>query len=118
MPRESPDRDPAILLDLYIAATRVRQFVAGVDNAAFQRDLKTQSAVLHQLLVIGEATKRLSRDFRASHPGIPWTQMSGMRDHLIHGCDDVDLSEVWSTATIDIPKLIAEIEPLVPLPPA
>ncbi len=46
MPRESPDRDPAILLDLHIAATRVRQFVAGVDNAAFQRDLKTQSAVL------------------------------------------------------------------------
>jgi uncharacterized protein with HEPN domain len=74
--------------------------------------------VLHQLLVIGEATKRLSRDFRASHPGIPWTQMSGMRDHLIHGYDDVDLSEVWSTATVDVPKLLAEIEPLVPRPPA
>jgi hypothetical protein len=41
MPRESQDRDPAILLDIYIAATRVRQFVAGVDSAAFQKDLKT-----------------------------------------------------------------------------
>ncbi len=44
--------------------------------------------------------------------------MSGMLDHLIHGYDDVDLSEVWSTATVDVSKLIAEIEPLVPLPPA
>ncbi|MFN0242300.1 MAG: DUF86 domain-containing protein [Planctomycetota bacterium] len=118
MPRESPDRDPAILLDIFVAATRVRQFVAGVDALAFQDDLKTQSAVLHQLLVIGEATKRLSHEFRALHPSIPWTQMSGMRDHLIHGYDDVDLSEVWSTATVDIPKLLAAIEPLVPRPPA
>lgn len=118
MPRESPDRDPAILLDIFIAATRVRQFVGHMDSSAFQADLKTQSAVLHQLLVIGEATKRLSRDFRALHPGIPWMQMSGMRDQLIHGYDDVDLSEVWSTATVDIPKLLADIEPLVPRPPA
>jgi uncharacterized protein with HEPN domain len=55
---------------------------------------KTQSAVLHQLLVIGEAVKRLSQDFRRDHPEIPFALIAGMRDKLIHEYDDVDLEEV------------------------
>ena len=55
-----PDRDPAALLDIAVAGVRVRAFIAGLDLESFRRDLKTQSAVVFQLLVIGEATKRLS----------------------------------------------------------
>ena len=107
-------RDAATLLDIARAARLIANFRQGMDKAAFLDDLKTQSAILHQLLVIGEAVKRLSLEFRAEHPAIPWAPMAGMRDALIHGYDDVDLDEVWKTAGADIPALLAALEPLLP----
>ncbi len=65
-----------------------------------------QSAVLYQLIVIGEAVKKLSSDLRRQHPEISWTLMAGMRDHLIHGYDVVDWDEVRNTATRDMPDLL------------
>lgn len=73
-----------------------------------------QSAVARQLEIIGEATKRLSEEFRGAHPEVPWRHMAGMRDVLIHAYDHVDMDEVWVAATESLPKLIAEIAPLVP----
>jgi len=96
------------------AAQLILAFIEGMNKAAFDADLKTQSAVLHQLMVIGEAVKRLSPEFRESHSDIPWSAIAGMRDHLIHGYDIVDLEEVWKTATVDLPSLLAALEPLVP----
>ena len=107
-------RDLTILLDIVQAAQLILAFKEGMSKAAFDADLKTQSAVLHQLMVIGEAVKRLSLEFRASHSGIPWSDIAGMRDHLIHGYDIVDLEEVWNTATVDVPDLLTALEPLVP----
>jgi uncharacterized protein with HEPN domain len=107
-------RDEAILLDIAHAARLVLEFKEGMDHATFLQDLKTQSAVLHQLMVIGEAVKRLSLDFRAKHPEIPWPLIAGMRDNLIHGYDIVDLDEVWRTAKTDVPELLRLIEPLLP----
>jgi uncharacterized protein with HEPN domain len=65
-------------------------------------------------MVIGEAVKRLSLEFRARHSGIPWSDIAGMRDHLIHGYDIVDLEEVWKTVTVDVPDLLTALEPLAP----
>ena len=110
-------RDEATLLDMAKAARLVAAFTQGMNRRAFLDDLKTQSAVLHQLLIIGEAVKRLSREFRAHHTAIPWSLIAGMRDHLIHAYDTVDLDEVWKTATRDVPDLLAEIEPLLPQKP-
>ena len=92
----------------------VLEFKQGMDKAAFLKGIKTQSAVLHQLMVIGEAVKRLSQDFRTRHPEIPWTLVAGMRDKLIHGYDIVDLDEVWKTADADVPDLLSLLEPLLP----
>jgi uncharacterized protein with HEPN domain len=69
---------------------------------------------LHQLLIIGEAVKRLSTEFRQSHPHIRWTPMAGMRDVLIHAYDTVDLDEVWRTVTVEVPTLIDNLTPLLP----
>jgi uncharacterized protein with HEPN domain len=67
-----------------------------------------QDALLRCLEVMGEATKRLSADFRASYPQIPWRAMAGLRDVLIHAYDRVDLQEVWQ-AYLQLPRLRQKI---------
>jgi len=83
-------RDDATLLDIVNAARLIQSFIQAMTQEAFLSDLKTQSAVLHQITVIGEAVKRLSQAFRERHPILPWSLMAGMRDHLIHGYDVID----------------------------
>ena len=82
--------DEIIVLDIIRAARLVLDFKQGLDKTDFLDDIKTQSAVLHQLMVMGEAVKRLSMNYRDSHPHIPWKAIAGMRDVLIHGYDIVD----------------------------
>ena len=108
------ERDKAVLLDVARAARRVIEFRQGMDKDTFLDDIKTQSAVLHQLMVMGEAVKRLSVDFQNRHPDIPWSLIAKMRDKLIHGYDIVDLAQVWQTAAEDVPALLSQIEPLLP----
>ena len=111
-------RDDAVALDMLNAARRAVDFAADCTEAELGTDLKTQSAILHQLLVLGEAAKRLSDDFREAHPGTPWKAIAGMRDRIIHGYDDVDLREVWRTVDRDLPSLIVTLERLIPPEPA
>jgi len=107
-------RDDAHVLDILKAARLAIEFKGSAGKAAFLSDAKTQSAVLHQLLVIGEAVKRLSPEFRAAHPEVPWRLIAGTRDKLIHFYEGVDLEEVWKMVTSDLPELIRLIEPLAP----
>ena len=110
-------RDEAYVLDILKAARLAIEFKGTADRAAFLADAKTQSAVLHQLLVIGEAVKRLSPEFRAAHPGVPWKLIAGTRDKLIHFYEGVDLEQVWGMVTSDLPELIGWIKPLAPPAP-
>ena len=107
-------QDSATLLDIARAARLVKEFIQGIDRAAFIDDLKTRSAVLHQLLVLGEAVKRLPMEFRDSHSEIPWSLIAGMRDKLIHEYDVVDVDEVWRTAEGDVSELLRFVEALLP----
>ena len=107
-------RDEGVLLDIARAARLILEFKAGMEKNAFLGDLKTQSSVLHQLMVMGEAVKRLSEGFCSQHPEIPWSLVAGMRDKLIHGYDIVDLDEVWRTATFDVPDLLLWLDPRLP----
>lgn len=90
-----PPRDAEHLQDVLMAAGLIEQFVEGVSRNDFEHDAMRESAVIRQLEVIGEAVKRVSADFRAAHPEIPWREMAGMRDILIHAYDHVNLDEVW-----------------------
>lgn len=103
--------DDEILQDIVEACKLLSTFVAGYDRDQFSVDLKTRSAVLHQLAIIGEAIKRLSRETRDLYPSVPWRDFAGMRDVLIHGYDIVNLDLVWETVTVDVPNLLAVIEP-------
>ncbi len=87
-------RDDVVLQDIINAARLVGDFIHGFEKESFINDWKTRSAVLYQITVIGEAVKRLSKDFRAKHTEIPWALITGMRDNLIHGYDLVDWDEV------------------------
>lgn len=73
-----------------------------------------QDAVMRQLEILGEATKRLSDSFRAEHEEIPWRGIAGMRDILIHAYDHVDVVEVWRVAVEDIPRLLDSLGELAP----
>jgi uncharacterized protein with HEPN domain len=107
-------RELVYLLDILQSAELIRTFVSDMDQTAFEIDLKTQDAVIRRIEVIGEAVRRLSLEFRASYPNIPWQQIAGMRSKLIHEYDRVDLVAVWEVAQHDIPTLIAQIQPLIP----
>jgi len=106
--------DEASLNDVETAARRITEFVKGCSLERFRDDDKTWSAVLYQIGVIGEAVKRLSEPFRAGHPSIPWNQIAGMRNRLIHGYDAIDLDLVWRTATVSVPELRIAIATVLP----
>lgn len=105
-------RDESYLLDILRACQLIQSFVEDMDRSEFDDDLKTQSAVIRQFEILGEATKRLSDELRASTPDIPWRQMAGMRDVLIHAYDHINLDQVWYATLTSIPDLISKIESL------
>jgi uncharacterized protein with HEPN domain len=107
-------RDEAYLLDILIAARRAVRFLKGMTWEAFEQSELHQNAVMRPLEIIGEAARRVSQDTRDAHPDIPWDQMIGMRNRLIHEYFRVNLTTVWETVQDDLPPLIALIEPLVP----
>jgi len=108
------DRDPATVLDMIVAGRRIQEFIAGQGFDDFSVDLKTQSAVILQILILGEGAKRLSKEFQEHHSEIPWKDISRMRDRLIHPYEGTDPKEVWKAASRDVPDLLARLEPLTP----
>ena len=114
MTKPTNPRDQASLLDIAQAAQLTLEFVSGMTQADFAADAKTQSAVLYQIAIVGEAVKRLSPEFRQQHPEIDWRAMAGMRDKLVHDYGNVDLQRVWLTLQTSIPGLLQAITPLLP----
>lgn len=112
--REDPRRDPALLLDMMLAAEDALRFVAGMEEAAFHDSDLHQSAVIRKLEIIGEAAARVSAGLRDAHPGIPWRAVIGMRNRLIHGYDEVRVDQVWAVLQHHLPPLIDGLRPLIP----
>ncbi len=81
-----------------------------MDFDAFESDDKTSSAVIRKLEIIGEAVKKIPDDVRQKCPSIPWKEMAGMRDKLIHFYFGVDNRLVWRAITERVPLIRREIE--------
>ena len=98
------------LQDMLEAARRICLYTKNTAFEQFEKDFKTQDAVLRNLEVLGEATKNISEDFRYEHPNLPWSEMARTRDVLIHHYFGVNLDIVWGIAALELPKIIAELE--------
>ena len=107
------ERDRISLRDIADACNDILEFVQGMTRDEFLEDLKTQAAVLHRMLIIGEAVKRLSDECRQSSPTVPWKQIARTRDMLIHHYEEVDLHEVWNITERNILELQREAEQLL-----
>ena len=112
------EKNLAVVVDIVTAARQILRFVEGMDLDEFRRDPKTSSAVILQLLIIGEASKRLPGEFHEEHREIPWSDIMRMRDLLIHHYRRTDLRQVWSTVQTDLSPLLEALEPLVEPPHA
>ena len=106
-PRES--RDAETVADLIEACGQIIAFTGSAEEAAFYRNAGTKFATLYQILVLGEGVKRLSPDIRERYSDVPWQDIAGMRDRLIHTYDDIDLREVWRTSRNDVPALLEQL---------
>ncbi|HUR68762.1 MAG TPA: HepT-like ribonuclease domain-containing protein [Candidatus Thermoplasmatota archaeon] len=97
-----------------VACRHILEFRADASFEAFSADLQLRSAIIHQLMIVGEAAKRVSSEYSRKHPQIPWRAIAGMRDRLIHAYDAVDLDEVWLAVERDVPRMLQDLEPLLP----
>jgi uncharacterized protein with HEPN domain len=84
-----------------------------LNKGDFVSDTKTADAVVRNLEVIGEAASRLPAGFRDLHPNIPWRQIVGLRNRIVHAYFDVDLEIVWTISREELPKLTAAIRSLL-----
>ena len=91
-------------------ACEARDLSQGRSRTDLAADRTLQLALTRLVEVIGEAANRVSESTRERHPQIPWLEIIGMRNRLIHGYDVVDLNLLWDTIEIDLPKLIQQIK--------
>jgi uncharacterized protein with HEPN domain len=105
-------RDPESLIDIVTAIRRILRYTDGVSRADLEANDEKLSAILYQISIIGEATKRLSPTFRDAHPEIPWREIAGMRNVIVHEYDQLDLDVIWDVVQ-NKSELLRLITPLI-----
>ena len=101
------------LKDILAAIESIEGFIAGMDLDDFEVDDKTNSAVMRKLEIIGEAVKQIPDEIRRDYSQIPWKEMAGMRDRLIHFYFGVDYHLVWKAITERLPHIKQDIEKIL-----
>lgn len=99
--------------DIQDALEKIESFTAGLDFESFAKDDKTTFAVIRALEIIGEAARKIPKAVRNRYPDVPWQDMTGMRDKLIHDYFGVDLRVVWKTLQVDLPPLLAVLDQII-----
>ena len=120
MPRDrsDPSRDPAYLLDMLTAARAVQGFIRGKVATDVGNDLLLRSGIERQIEIIGEAASGVSEPTRDKHPEIAWRAIIAQRHRLAHDCGTIRLDLPWEVASVHVPRLIEQLEPVVSRLPA
>jgi len=106
-----PKRNPKLLLeDILAAISKINRYVDGLDQTAFLDDDKTVDAVVRNLEIIGEASRQLPNDFKANYTDVPWHEIAGLRNRIVHDYMGVDLEIVWYIIGQELDTLKGRIE--------
>ena len=106
-------RDKASLIDIYEAGASIVQSTQDLALDELRLDSTKLKAVLYDLIVIGEATKRLSSKFRDEHSEIPWRKMAGLRDVIVHQYDGIDFDLLWEAIKTVLPEVLEKLLPFI-----
>jgi uncharacterized protein with HEPN domain len=107
------NREQQFLLDMLLSAKIAINYLEEKSIGDLENNLLLQDAVIRRLLIIGEASQRISQNTQQSLPTIPWRLIKGMRNRLVHEYDDLDLDTIWETVTTSLPILVVELEKIV-----
>jgi uncharacterized protein with HEPN domain len=108
-----PERDSSLLIEDMLAAIRkIERYTEGTDQARFQQDEKTVDAVVRNLEVIGEAARRIPVEFTSRHADLPWKQIAGLRNRIVHDYIGLDLEIIWQVIRHDLPRLKVQLDEL------
>jgi len=105
--------DFELLSDIHEAVKRITSYLKNTTSEKFYKDNKTQDAVVRNLEIIGEAAKNVSKPLKDKYSDIPWKEMAGIRDRLIHHYFGVNLDVVWSVAKEDLPLVAKNIKVII-----
>ena len=102
------------LSDIIDAAAKIQEFTRGISSYdQFIENDMLSSAVIRKFEIIGEAIKKIPDDIREKYNNIPWKNIAGARDRLIHGYDDIDYEILWDTVKNDIPELKKNVKKII-----
>jgi uncharacterized protein with HEPN domain len=108
-----PKRDPDLLVeDMLASIHKIERYSSGMSQELFLQDEKTIDAVVRNLEILGEATRQLPEDFIAQHPDVPWRQIAGLRNRIVHDYFGLDLEMIWQVIRNDLPQLQTWLENL------
>ena len=93
------------LEDILDAVDRIENYTAGLDRPGFETDQKTIDAVVRNIIIIGEAAGLVPDEVSSQHPEVPWQQMRGIRNVVVHQYAEVDTGILWETIQRDLPPL-------------
>jgi uncharacterized protein with HEPN domain len=96
--------------DIPDGVEKIKRYTREMTYEEFVEDPKTVDTVLRNFEMIGEAAKNIPDDIRQEYDDVPWSEMAGMRDMLIHGYATVELQIIWTTIQEEVPALGAQIE--------
>ena len=99
-------KDDLVYIDhILICIRKIKKYIKGQTKLGFSKNELIQDAVIRNFEIIGEASKNISNELKKTYPDIPWKEVAGMRDKLIHHYMGVDIDVVWATIKQDIPQL-------------
>ncbi len=101
------------LQDIIEAADLIKKYVEDISEEEFVNNFEKQDAVLRRIQIIGEAAKNIPDDYRKKWNHIPWKEIAGMRDIIVHEYFGVTIGMIWKVSVEDIPKLKRQIEDLL-----